>query len=120
MSTISTRGDTVDRRARAAADRDRVADELGGQQFLEVQPDGAGVEAADLEQVLDEALEADDVALQQVERGLGPLGHLVAPGVHHLDRRGQRHQRRPQLVADVGREPGVALDPRSGAPPPCR
>ena len=47
---------------------------------------------------------------QQVEGGLGPLGHLVAPGLHHLDRRRQRHQRRAQLVADVGREAGVALD----------
>ena len=75
-----------------------------------MQADGAGVEAADLEEVLDEALEAADVARQQVERGLGPLGHLLAAGLHHLDRRRQRHQRRAQLVADVGREAGVALD----------
>ena len=107
-------------RLRQAADRDRLADELGDQQVLEVQPDRAGVEAGDLEQVLDQALEAGDVGDQQVERRLGPLGHLVAAGLHHLDAGGQRHQRRAQLVADVGGEPGVALDARSAAPRPCR
>ena len=40
------------------ADGHRLADELGGQQLLEVEPDRAGVEAGDLEQVLDETLEA--------------------------------------------------------------
>ena len=38
------------------------------------------------------------------------VGHLVAPVVQHLDRGGQGHQRRAQLVAHVGREAGVALD----------
>ena len=75
-----------------------------------MQLDGADVEAGDLEQVLDELLEAVDVGRQQVERGLGPVGHLVAAVLQHLDRRGQRHQRRAQLVADLGREPGVAVD----------
>ena len=42
----------------AAADGDGLAHELGDEQVLEVQADRAGVEAADLEQVLDEALEA--------------------------------------------------------------
>ena len=75
-----------------------------------MQADGAGVEAADLEEVLDEALEAADVARQQVERRLRPLGQLVAPRLHHLDGRRQGHQRGAQLVADVGGEAGVTLD----------
>jgi hypothetical protein len=45
-----------------------------------------------------------------VKRAMGALGHLVAPRLEDLDRRGERRQRRPQLVADVGREPRVALD----------
>ena len=72
--------------SRQAADGHRLADELGDEQVLEVEADGAGVEAGDLQQVLDQALEAGDVADQQVERGLGPLGHVVAAGLHHLDR----------------------------------
>ena len=68
------------------------------------------VEAGDLEQVLDELLEAVDVGHQQVERGAGPLGHLVAAVLEHLDRGGQGHERGAQLVADVGGEAGVALD----------
>ena len=85
----SARSVDRDRACRAGADGDGVADELGDEQLLEVQADRAGVEAADLEQVLDEALEPGHVARQEVERGLGPLGHLVAPGLHHLDRRRQ-------------------------------
>ena len=68
------------------------------------------VEAADLEEILHETLEPDDVALEQVECGLGTLRHLVAAGVHDLHRRGQRHQRGAQLVAHVGRESGVTVD----------
>ena len=51
---------------------------------------------------------------------LGALGHLVAAGLEHLDRRGQGHQRRPQLVAHVGREAGVALDAVLERLRPCR
>ncbi len=75
-----------------------------------MEADRAGVEPRDLEQVLDEALEPDDVARQEVERRLRPFGELVAAGLHHLDRGRQRHQRRSEFVADVGGEPGVALD----------
>ncbi len=99
-----------DRRVGKAADGDRVTDELGHEQLLEVQSDRAGIEAADLEQVLDETLEPRHVSAQEVERSLGALGHLVAPALHHLDRGRQRHQRGAELVTDVGRESGVTLD----------
>ena len=112
MIARSARGVHATDDARCRRHRDGVAHELAHLEVLEVQADRAGVEPADLEQVLDEAAEAGDVADQQVERRLGPLGHLVAPGFHDVDRRRQRHQRRTQLVADVGREPGVALDPQ--------
>ena len=75
-----------------------------------MEPDGAGIEPGDLEEVFDEALEPHHVAGEQVERGLGPLRELVAPRLHHLDRRRQRHQRRTQFVAHVGREAGIAFD----------
>ena len=57
MTARSARSVAVDRRRRRRADGDGVAHELGDRQVLEVEADGAGVEAADLEQVLDEALE---------------------------------------------------------------
>ena len=79
-------------------------------QVLEVEANRPGVEPADLEEVFDESAESGDVADEQVEGGLGPLGHLVAPRLHHVDRRRQRHQRRTQLVGDVRGEPGIALD----------
>ena len=80
--------------------RHGLADELRGEQLLHVQSDRAGVEAGDLEQVLDEALEADDVARQEVERGLRPFGELVSAGLHHLDRGGTEYD----TIAEV---PGV-------------
>ena len=49
--------------------------------LVEVEPAGAGVEAGDLEQVLDQLLEAADVGHEQVERRLDALGQLVAPVV---------------------------------------
>ena len=110
MISPSARSVTVNLVARQAADGDGLTDELGDEQILEMEPDGAGVEPGDLEQVLDQALEPGDVADQQVECSLGPLGHLVATGLHHLDAGGERHQRRPQLVADVAGEPGIAFD----------
>ena len=75
-------------------------------ELLEVEAHGAGVEAGDLEQVLDEALEAGDVADEEVERDLRPLGHLVAPGLHHLDRRATRvisGERSSWLTSDANR-----------------
>ena len=104
----ATRRGNLQRRGRRHGDG--VAHELADPQILEVKTNRSGVEAADLEEVLDESAEPGDVADQQIERRLGPLGHLVAPCLHHVDRRRQRHQRRTQLVGDVRREPGIALD----------
>jgi hypothetical protein len=71
----------------------------------------AGVETGDLEEVLDQSLKPNNVARQQVERRLGPLGEVVATSFHHFDRGGKCHQWRSQLVTDVGGEPGIALHP---------
>jgi hypothetical protein len=72
---------------------DRLDDELGEPHLLEVEVHHAGVEARDLEQVLDEVTEAVDVGNHQVECGLGAFGHVVALVLEHLDRRRQRHER---------------------------
>jgi hypothetical protein len=71
----------------------------------------AGVEARDLQQILDQLPEAVDVGHHQVEGGPGPFGHVLAVVLQHGDRRRQRGQRGSQLVADVGGEAGVPLDP---------
>jgi hypothetical protein len=49
-------------------------------------------------------------ASNQVEGRLGALGHIVAAGAHHFGAGCERHQRRPQLVADITGESGVPLD----------
>jgi hypothetical protein len=54
-------------------------DELGDAHVVELQAGVAGVEAGDLEQVLDHGVEPLDVGDEQVEGGLGPLRHLVPP-----------------------------------------
>ena len=98
-------------RVRKRTHCDGLSNELGGEEFLHVEPDGARIEPGDLEEVLDEPLEPHHVARQQVERGLRTLGKFVASRLHHLDRRRERHQRRAQFVAHVGREPRIAFDP---------
>ena len=47
-----------------------------------------------------------------VEGLLRPVGEVVAAGVEHLDGRRQGGDRRAELMADVGREADLALDPR--------
>ena len=103
-------GVVAHRHAAAAEHAHGLDDHLGDQDLLEVELDGAHVEAGDLEQVLDQLLEAVDVGRQQHERGAGPLGHLLARVLEHLDRGGERHERGAQLVADLGGEAGIAFD----------
>ena len=88
-----------------------LAHELGHQQVLTVKPDGAGVEAGDLEQVLDQPLEAPDVGHDEVDGGGRLVGQLLPPALQDLGRRGQRREGGTELVAHVRREPGIALDP---------
>jgi len=102
----------LDRRVAHRRHADGLAHELGHEQVLPHEADGARVEPRDLEQVLDQVLEAGHVGDEQVEGGGRPLGHVVPAGLQHLDRRRQRHEGRPQLVAHVRREPGVALHPQ--------
>ena len=77
---------------------------------VELEADRSGVEARDLEQVLDELGEAGHVLAQQLEGLLGALGHLVLVVRQHLDGGVDRGQRRAELVADVAGESGVAVD----------
>ena len=69
-----------------------------------------GVEAGDLQEVLHHGREALDVGHEQVEGGLRPLRQVVPPALQHLDRGRQGGERRAELVADIGGEPGVTLD----------
>ena len=71
---------------------------------------GARFEARQLEQVDHHVVEAADLAHDHVERLLRAVGEFVAPGVEHLDGRGERGDGRAELVADVGCESLFALD----------
>ena len=76
---------------------------------VEVEHRGAGVEAADLEQVGEQRLEPVELGLQQLG---GPGGGRVEAGagvVQHVAGHPDRGQRGAQLVGDVGDE--AALDP---------
>ena len=114
-STTARRGcpavDVDGQSAVAEAVRDPIA-ELGELDGLGVQVGGAGVDPRQLEQVDHHVVEPADLADDDVERLLGAFRQLGAPGVEHLDGGRQRRDGRPQLVADVGREAHLALDPR--------
>ena len=72
---------------------------------VELEHGGAGVEAADLEQVGEQRLEPVELGLQQLGRarrcGSKPAARVVQHVAGHPDGR----QRRAQLVGDVGDEP---------------
>jgi len=82
-----------DRHVHIGRGRHRLDDQLVDAHLLEVEVHHARVEARDLEQVLDELLEALDVGDHQVERGAGSIGHVVTLVLEHLDRSRQRHER---------------------------
>ena len=103
-------GVDVDRHVDVGREGDGLDDQLVDPHLLEIEVHHAGVEAGDLEQVFDQLLEALDVGDHEVERGPRPIGHVVALVLEHLDRGGERHEGRAQLMADVRRKPGVALD----------
>ena len=81
-----------------------------------MEPDRAGVEAGDLEQVLDQALEAVTSLASRSSAAWARSGISSRRASSTSTRRRQRHQRRAQLVADVGGEAGVALDRAAAAP----
>ena len=93
----------------AVAGRDAL-DRLGQHHRLLVGLVDAGVEAGQLEQVEHHLVEAADLVDDDVERLPAALGEVVAAAVEHLDRGRERGDRRAQLVADVGGEPGLTLD----------
>ena len=97
---------------RQAADGHRLADELGDEQLLEVQPDRAGVEAGDLEQVLDESLEPDHVARPAGRAPPGPAraSRRGGPASPRRDAASVINGERSSWLTSRG-EPGVALDP---------
>ena len=71
----------------------------------------AGVDAGQLEEVDDHGVEAADLADDDVERLLRAVGKLAAPAVDDLGGGGQGGDGGAQLVAHVGGEAGLALDP---------
>ena len=95
-----------------SAGAQRVEHELGQHHLFEGQLGHAGVDPRDLEEVLDELAEPPHLLRQQVEALPCSFRHLVPPSGDHLQRGGEGRQRRPELMADVGGETGVSLDPR--------
>ncbi len=59
---------------------DGVRNELRDLDLFEVEPSRSAVDTRDLEQILDQSLEASDVGDEEVEGRLRPLGHLVTAG----------------------------------------
>ena len=69
----------------------------------------ARLQPGQLEEVEDHLVEAVDLVDDHVEGLLAAVGQS-SPPVQHLDGGRQRRDRGTQLVADVGCEPGLALD----------
>ena len=81
-------------------------------EFLRVAVDGPGVEARQLEEVDDHRVESSNLLHEQVEGLSRAVAEFIATGGEHLNGGGHRGDRRPQLMADIGSETGLALDPR--------
>ena len=101
----------LDRHVRVAVPRRHPRQEVAEQRRLEVHLDAAGVDARDLQEVEHHLVEALHLADHDVEGLLRALGQVGAPPVEHLHRGRQRGDRRAQLVAHVGGEAGLTLDP---------
>ena len=93
----------------AVAGRDAL-DRVGGHHRFLVGLVDSGVEPGQLEEIEHHLVEAVDLVDDHVERLLAAVGQLVAPAVEHLDGGRERGDGGAQLVADVGREPRLALD----------
>ena len=100
----------LDRHVAEAVALGDARDELADVDLLAVQLGRAGVDAGQLEQVHHHVVEAAHLADHHVQRLLRALGEVVAAAVEHLDRGGERGDRRAQLVAHVAGEAGLALD----------
>ena len=87
---------------------DDTADDVAEVDVLEVEDGGAGVEAADLEQVGEQRLEPVELGLQELGGAGGGRVERVAGVVQDVAGHPHRRQRRAQLVGDVGDE--AALD----------
>jgi hypothetical protein len=93
---------------RAAADAIERSSKTATFTLFKIHARGSGVAARDLEEVLDEGLEGADVGGEQIEGGARFGRQRVGTLAHHGHRRGQRRERRAQLVTDVGGETCVA------------
>ena len=81
----------------------RIADKPGGvdRDIVRLQP--AGIEARDIQQIVDMPEQRARVPLNHLERRRPRIGD-AGPRQHLLDWAKYQGQRRPQLVADVGKE----------------
>ena len=88
-----------------AADRDRLLEQGLDRDRLEMERDLAGLELLDVEDVVDEAMQAPAVRVGDVEQFLRLEADMrVEVVLHQGERGGDRGQRRAQLVADRGDE----------------
>ncbi len=78
--------------------------------IFDVQIRCPGIEPREFQQVDHHAVEPAHLVDDDVEGLLSPLREFVTPPVEDLDRGGEGRDRRPQLVADVGREASLPLD----------
>ena len=96
VATGRSSAETVRAQARApeiAGGRISAATDLRALAAARNGPDRAGVEAGDLEQVLDQLLEAGDVGDHEVDGGLGGgIGHVVASRGEDLDGGREGHE----------------------------
>ena len=83
---------------------DRLLDEAHEVGRLGLDLDGAGVVAADLEQVGEQRLEALHLGVQQLGGARGRGLELSALVVQHVAGEADGRERRAQLVRDVGHE----------------
>ena len=100
---------------------DRLEDELGEADVVEVEPHGAGVEAADLEQVLDELVEPVDLGGRRGRAACWPrVGQLVALASRAPRRRPPASSAASAARGSRRRRSGRRARSGPGGPGPCR
>ena len=73
-----------------------------------VERDRPRFKARDLEEIHHQPIERLDLLLKEVDCGACLGGKRVAPALNHRDRRRERGEGSPQVMADIRREPRLA------------